>query len=110
MDKREFRGEKIASHIKELAATYIEREAGTTSLITVTRVIISPDNKNATIMITVLPREKENAAYGFIKRNLGDLRKYVTKNLKINPIPFLNVEIDEGEKNRQKIDELLLKS
>ncbi len=108
MDKKEFRGEKIANHIKELSATYIEREASNTSLITVTRVLISPDNKNATIMISVLPREKENAAYGFIKRNLGELRKHITKNLKINPIPFLNVEIDEGEKNRQKIDELLL--
>lgn len=110
MDKREFRGAKIANHIRELAATYIEREGGTTSMITVTRVLLSPDNKKAKIMISVLPREKENAAYGFIKRNLGDLRKYVTKGLKINPVPFLDVEIDEGEKNRQKIDELLLKS
>jgi ribosome-binding factor A len=106
----EYRGEKIANHIRELAAIFIEREAGTTSLITVTRVELSPDNKKAKIMISVLPREKENAAYGFIKRNLGDLRKYVTKGLKINPIPFLDVEIDEGEKNRQKIDELLTKS
>jgi ribosome-binding factor A len=38
---------------------------------------------------------------------LGELRKYISKNLKINPIPYLDVEIDEGEKNRQKIDELL---
>lgn len=106
----EYRGEKIANHIRELAALFIEREAGVTSMITVTRVELSPDNKKATIMISVLPREKENAAYGFIKRNLGDLRKYVTKGLKINPIPFLDVEIDEGEKNRQKIDELLTKS
>lgn len=86
---------------------YIEREAGPTSLITVTRVLLSPDGKSATIMISVLPREKEQAAYGFIRRNLGELRKHVTKGLKINPIPFLAVEIDEGEKNRQKIDELL---
>lgn len=106
----EYRGEKIANHIRELAAVFIEREAGVTSMITVTRVELSPDNKKATIMISVLPREKEKAAYGFIKRNLGDLRKYVTKGLKINPIPFLDVEIDEGEKNRQKIDELLTKS
>ncbi len=107
---REFRGEKIANHIRELAALFIEREAGVTSLITVTRVLLSPDNKKAKIMISVLPREKEDAAYGFVRRNLGDLRKYVTKGLKINPIPFLDVEIDEGEKNRQKIDELLTKS
>ncbi len=106
----EYRGEKIANHIKELAAIYIEKESGPASMITVTRVITTPDNKNAKIMISVLPREKEKAAYGFIKRNLGDIRKYITKNLKINPIPFLDVEIDEGEKNRQKIDELLSKS
>lgn len=106
----EFRNEKIKNNIKELAAIYIEREAGITSMITVTRVILSQDGKKATIMISVLPREKENAAYGFIKRNLGELRKYVAKNLKINPIPFLNVEIDEGEKNRQKIDDLLMSS
>ena len=103
----EFRNEKIKNNIKELAAIYIEREAGTTSMITVTRVVLSQDGKRATIMVSVLPREKEKAAYGFIRRNLGELRKYVAKNLKINPIPFLNVEIDEGEKNRQKIDDLL---
>ncbi len=104
----QFRGEKITNHIKELAAIFIEREAGPTSMITVTRVLLSPDNRRATIMISVLPREKEKAAYGFIRRNLGELRKYVTKGLKINPIPFLDVQIDEGEKNRQKIDELLI--
>lgn len=103
----DYRNEKIESHIRELAATYIEREAGPTSLITVTRVMMSPDNKRARIMITVLPRDKEQAAFGFIRRNLGELRKYITKGLKINPIPFLEVAIDEGEKNRQKIDELL---
>ena len=106
----DFRNEKIQNQIKELAALYIEREAGPAAHITVARVLGTADNRNAKIMITVLPKEKEQAAYGFIKRNLGDLRKHITKQLKINPIPFLDVAIDEGEKNRQKIDELLLKS
>lgn len=104
----EFRNEKIKNMIKEHSAMFIEKEAGNTSLITVTRVLLSEDNRRATIMISVLPKEKENAAYGFIKRNLGELRKQITKSLKINPIPFLDVKIDEGEKNRQKIDELLI--
>ena len=104
----EFRNDKIKNNIKELAAIFIEHEAGPTSMITVTRVLLSSDNKRATIMVSVLPREKEKAAYGFIKRNLGELRKHITKNLRINPIPFLDVEIDEGEKNRQKIDDLLI--
>lgn len=103
----EYRSEKITNHIKELSAVFIEREAGPTSMITVTRVVLSPDNKRAKIMISVLPKEKEKAAYGFIRRNLGELRKSIKKGLNINPIPFLEVEIDEGEKNRQRIDELL---
>ena len=106
----EFRNEKIKNGIRKLAATYIEREAGLTSLITVTRVLLSDDNKRATIMVSVMPQEKEKPAYGFIKRNLGKLRKDIAKKLRINPIPFLDVKIDEGEKNRQKIDELLKNS
>ncbi len=103
----EYRNEKVANHIRELAATFIEREGGNTSIITVTRVMLAPGGKHATIMISVLPRDKEKAAFGFIKRNLGEMRKYVQKGLKINPIPYLDVEIDEGEKNRQRVDELL---
>lgn len=103
----EFRGEKIKNYIRQIAATFIEREAGPTSLITVTRVELSQDSKRAKIMISVLPVEKENAAYGFIKRNLREMRIQVKKDLRINPVPFLDVEIDQGEKNRQKIDDLL---
>lgn len=105
-----YKNEKIQNNIKEISANYIESISGITSLITVTRVILSDDRKRSVIMISVLPREKENAAYGFIKRNLGELRKEVSKKLKIRPVPFLDVKIDEGEKNRQKIDELLSKS
>jgi len=105
----ELREKKIENQIRELAATFIEREAGNTSMITVTRVLMPSGHRNAKIMISVLPRDKENAAYGFIRRNLGDMRKFIQSKLKIKPIPYLEVEIDEGEKNRQKIDELLLK-
>lgn len=104
----EHRNEKIINAIKESAAIFIEKEAGKTSLITVTRVLMSEDKRRADIMISVIPREKENAAYGFVKRNLTELRKNIAKSLKINPVPFLDVKIDEGEKNRQKIDELLI--
>lgn len=103
----QFRGEKISNKIRELAALFIEREGGNTSMITVTRVMMSEDGKKATICISVMPRDKENAAFGFIKRNLGDLRNYVQSNLQIRPIPYLDVIIDEGEKNRERIDELL---
>jgi len=103
----DFRNEKIKQNIKEISALFIEKEASPTSLITLTRVELSEDGKRATLMISVLPKEKEQAAFGFVKRNLGDLREILKKQLRINPLPFLDVKIDLGEKNRQKIDELL---
>lgn len=102
-----FRNEKISNKIRELSALFIEKEAENTSIITVTRVNLSSDNKKADIFVSVLPVEKESAAYGFIKRNLGEMRKFISDQLKINPIPYLDVKIDEGEKNRQRIDDLL---
>jgi len=101
------RQEKVANQIKELAAQFLERENNRTSLITVTSCTTSPDFKRATIFITVLPTSKENNALGFIKRNLRAFREFLKKNMPIKIIPFLDVAIDQGEKNRQKIDELL---
>ncbi|MCC6323633.1 ribosome-binding factor A [Candidatus Nomurabacteria bacterium] len=102
-----FREEKITNHIRELAATFIEREASGASMITVTRVHLSTGGKHATIYVSVLPIDKEKAAFGFLKRNLGEMRAFIQSKLHIHPIPFFEVEIDQGEKNRQKIDDLL---
>lgn len=104
------RNEKVANQIKELAAQFLGRENNRTSLITVTSATVSPDLKRGTIFITVLPTSKENAALGFVKRKLKDLREFLKKNMPIKIIPFLDVAIDLGEKNRQKIDELLRNS
>ena len=101
------RNEKVANQIKELSAQFLARVNNRTSLITVTSASCSPDLKRATIFITVLPTAKENAALGFVKRQLKDLREFLKKNMPIKIIPFLDVAIDLGEKNRQKIDELL---
>lgn len=101
------RYEKVATQIKELAAQFLARENNRTSLITVMSVSCSPDLKKATIYITVLPTSKETPALDFIKRNLSEMRDYLKKNMPIKIIPFLDVAIDQGEKNRQKIDELL---
>ena len=57
----------------------------------------------------VLPDEKEGSALDFVKRKRGELREHLKKNIKIKIIPFIDVQIDRGEKNRQKIEELLRK-
>src|SRR3989338_4542498 len=101
------RNEKVANSIKELSALFLSRENNRTSLITVTSCAVSPNLRRAIIFITVFPSVKEKPALDFIKRKLGSLREFLKKSLPIKIIPFLSVTIDQGEKNRQKIDELL---
>jgi ribosome-binding factor A len=101
------RQEKVANQIKELSAWFLERENNRTSLVTVTSCNTSPDLKRATIFITVLPDEKEHDALDFAKRKRKELREFLKKKMKLKITPFLDIAIDQGEKNRQKIDELL---
>lgn len=101
------RKEQIKQKVKELTANFLSRESNNTSLITVTDANISPDFKNATVFITVMPQSKEEEVLNFTKRQGKNLREYLKKNMHIKVIPFIVVAIDKGEKNRQKIDELL---
>lgn len=101
------RHEKIAHMIKEVAATYIERESNREALITITRVEIINRGRGAIIFFTVLPERAEEAALNFLKRKRPEIREELTEVLRIHPIPFLDVEIDNGEKARQTIDALL---
>ncbi len=101
------RQEKVANLIKELSAQFLGRESNNTSLVTVTSTTVSPDLKRGTIYITVLPIDKERTALEFAKRKRGELREFLKKNMETKMIPFIDIEIDLGEKNRQRIDELL---
>ncbi|MEJ0002249.1 MAG: ribosome-binding factor A [bacterium] len=101
------RQEKVANFIKELTAKFLAAETNRTSLITITGATCSPDLKRATVFMTVLPEKKEAEALEFAKRKRGDIREYLKKHMQTKVVPFLDIEIDRGEKNRQKIDELL---
>lgn len=101
------RHEKVAELIKEQVATFIEHEANTDPLITVTKVTTSKDYKNATIHITTIPDGREEDALIFLKRSGREMRRYVMKHCNMKIIPHLDFAIDYGERHRQHIDELV---
>ena len=101
------RNDRVANQIKELSAEFLGRENNRTSLITVTSATCSPDLKRGIIYISVFPSSKEHDALEFAKRKRPELREFLKKNMPIKIIPFIDIAIDEGEKNRQKIDGLL---
>lgn len=101
---------KVSGEIKNFAGDFFERESSGLSLITVTRVTVSRDMHYATVYITVLPESKEQAALDFARRQRPELRHYVMKRWKSKTIPFFEIEIDYGEKNRQNVNTLLRQS
>lgn len=100
---------KVTQEVQALVQDFFQRESSGASMITVTRAEVSADMRHGTIFISVLPENKEAAALDFAKRMRTDLRKYVMKRLPVRVIPFFEVEIDYGEKNRRNIDDILRK-
>ena len=101
------RQDKMRQLLREIVANYFARESGARSLITVTDVTISPDFKRATVYITTIPESEENNALDFAKRKRSDLRDFIADTAKLRTLPVFEIKIDEGERNRQRIDELL---
>lgn len=104
------RQQKMNRELTRVFAQFIERESNKSSLITVTRCDISPDFKNVLIYLSVLPQDKEDQVIAFMNRRKRDARDYLKKRLQTRIIPFVNFTIDAGEKNRQRITELLRKA
>lgn len=100
------RTERVSELIKKYAAEFLSREADKSAIITVTRVSVSDNLKNATVFFSVYPEVSEEAALNFTKRKRREFKKYVKAKIRIRRIPFFDFEIDMGEKNRQKIEGL----
>lgn len=99
------RQEKVSSLIGEVAARTIHSIADPSSLITVTNVSISPDLKNCTIYISVLPDSREEQALAFCNRHAHDVKDELKKS-RLRSLPYITFKLDQGEKHRQRIDEL----
>jgi len=106
----EKRSETIIKIIRKAAADFIQKESNGSSLITITDVKLSNDEKYANILFTVLPENKENIALEFTKRMRSEFREYVRNHTKLGKIPTFDFQIDLGEKHRQKIDEISMRN
>lgn len=99
--------DKVLMQIKDLAGDYLARTSNRTSLITVTSVVMSSDMRRATIFLSVLPVEREHTVILFTNRHKNDFRDHIKAHSRIRFIPAVEFMVDEGEKNRQRISELL---
>ncbi len=96
--------ENSAEILRHIGALWIEKNATNQSLITLTSVLLSDDRRYCTFFVTVYPDSKEGAVIDFLNRSKDDIRKEIREKTRGRFYPNVRVMIDEGEKNRQKID------
>lgn len=97
---------KVAELIKEQTAVFVQHEANTDPMITITRVDISPDLKRALVFFTTIPDGKESDASIFLKRSATELRKHLKEKARMKRIPHIDFLLDAGERHRQHIDDV----
>ncbi|MEK7575326.1 MAG: ribosome-binding factor A [Patescibacteria group bacterium] len=98
--------ERYREIIRQKASEFFELESSGDALITVTGVRLIPKSKQVRIFFTVYPNSKENGVLDFAKRKRSEFREFLKRDSKLSRLPFVDFEIDLGEKNRQLIDTL----
>jgi ribosome-binding factor A len=99
----------MSEAIAHMAGDFFAREGGVKALITVTHADVATNFKTATIYLSVLPQTYEKKVLTFAKRARSDFREYMKTHSFFHPAPIVDFEIDYGEKNRQRVDELTRK-
>lgn len=104
------RQHKVAEEIAHQAGEFLARtiKAGG-SLVTVTRANIAPDLKNVTIFVSVLPKSREDEVMVTLKRLRTDMHEHLKEHTVLRNVPTVDFQLDLGEENRQRIDELTRK-
>ena len=108
------RVEQISILIREVIARILVEDfvppAG--AMVTVTRVVPSEDLQYAGIYISVLGGGEtvEGAALTTLKRETGAIQHRLNRALRMRPVPKIHFAIDETEKRRERVEQILGKS
>lgn len=103
---RDIKKEKVAEVLHRLAAEFVRDNTSPASLLTITRVELSPSGKNARIYFTTIPESQEATALKFLVRKGAEFKRYTRDKSRLGMLPRLDFVIDYGERNRQRLDEL----
>lgn len=98
---------KVNELLRQIAAMYFQRHIEKTPMVTVTRASASNDLKHATIFVTVYPEDDEEKGLQNAKAEQPGLQEAIGDRLETKHTPSVEIELDQGEKKRQRIDEIL---
>lgn len=106
-----FRLEKISKLIKEEISLIFLHKIQDTSigLVTVTKVVISPDLRNAKIYLSVFPNDKRESSVTKVNEMHGFIRTELAARMTTRYVPDLKFLLDDSADYVEHIDTLLKK-
>ena len=97
--------ELLRAELAQLINEYTEFNNG---LITITRVKCSPNLREATIFVSVLPENMNGTALSALRRSNHTLSSQLKKRIKIKYIPRFNWKIDNTEQEADKLEKAII--
>lgn len=103
--------EKMNMLIKEELASFLDREIEFPHgmLVTVTRILTSPDGQYADVFITALGSTDtpERDALHILQSHVYDIQQALNRRLRTRPIPKIRFCIDQAELRREAVEKTL---
>ncbi|MBI4118308.1 MAG: ribosome-binding factor A [Parcubacteria group bacterium] len=101
------RVEKASSALQKIVADFVEARAPKNTLLTVTDVAVSQDLRYIVAFVSVYPDVGDVSITKLLNADYRELNELIAKQADFKYMPKVVFEIDHGERNRQRIDELL---
>lgn len=94
--------------LKDELARILDRELDIPedTLVTITRVAISPDVHYATASISILGRKRKETL-AVLKKNVSHIQQVLNRRVRIRPVPRIKFAVDEEEIKREGIEKSL---
>jgi ribosome-binding factor A len=100
---------KVESLVMQVAASHlVQLMKKDAAKVTVTRVDVTPDIRNATVWVGVLGNEEEQKkVWPYVEATRAELQEAVAGSMMTKYVPRLTLKLDTGGEYAAKIDKLL---
>lgn len=97
---------QVEATLKKAIAEVLQRDLAdprVDAFVSITGVKISPDMANATILVSIMPAEKQSKNIHGLKSATGHIRSLVLKKMATRTVPRLRFELDETLKKQADV-------
>lgn len=103
------RTEQVEANLQKIIAEIISRdiELPQDHLVTVTRVSIAPDLKNATIFVSILPFDSAQDVLPLLDRQRTMIQQEMAKHVEMKSTPVLRFQLDKTNEEASEMERLI---